>query len=93
MIAMAWKHENVYICTDAHSPKYWPESVWKYLNSYGQNKVIFGTDFPVLRFGRTVAEINDRGLKPLVERKFLRNNVIRLYGIEKHGVKLASEDV
>lgn len=93
MIAMAWKHENVHICTDAHSPKYWPESVWKYLNSYGQNKVIFGTDFPVLRFGRTVGEIKDRGLKPIVERKFLRNNAIRLYGLEKHGVELASEEV
>ena len=61
MIAMAWKHENVHICTDAHSPKYWPESVVKYLNSYGQNKVIFGTDFPVLRFERTVSEIDDFG--------------------------------
>jgi len=91
MIAMAWKHENVYIATDAHSPKYWPDSVWKYINSYGQNKVIFGSDFPVLRFGRTVEEIDDFGLKPAVRRKFMRNNVIRLYGLEKRGVALAPE--
>ncbi len=86
MIAMAWKHENVYICTDAHSPKYWPESVWKYINSYGQDKVIFGTDFPVLRFARTVAEVRDHGLKPAVERKFLRDNVIKLYRLDERGV-------
>lgn len=92
MIAMAWKHDNVHIITDAHSPKYWPESVWKYINSYGQNKVIFGTDFPVLRFGRTVAEVDDYGLKPHVRRKFMRNNVIKLYGLDKFGVKLAPED-
>jgi len=82
MIAMSWKHENVYICTDAHSPKYWPESVVKYINSYGQNKVIFGSDFPVLRFKRTIDEIDAFGLKPEVRRKFLRDNVVKLYGLE-----------
>lgn len=83
MIAMSWKHENVYIATDAHSPKYWPEAVWKYINSYGQDKVIFGTDFPVLRFGRTVAEIDAANLKPQVRRKFMRDNVLKLYGLDK----------
>lgn len=82
MIAMAWKHENVYICTDAHSPKYWPASVVNYINSYGQDKVIFGSDFPVLRFERTVEEIDALGLKPEVRRKFMRDNVTRLYGLE-----------
>jgi predicted TIM-barrel fold metal-dependent hydrolase len=79
MIAMAWKHENVFICTDAHSPKYWPESLVKFINSYGQNKVIFGSDFPVLRFKRTIEEIDALGLKPHVREKFLRENVKNLY--------------
>ncbi|MEP5763712.1 MAG: amidohydrolase family protein [Halieaceae bacterium] len=82
MIAMSWKHDNVYIATDAHSPKYWPEALWKYINSYGQDKVLFGTDFPVLRFQRTVQEIDDHGLKPEVRRKFMRDNVARLYRLE-----------
>ncbi len=83
MIAMAWKHENVYICTDAHSPKYWPQSVTHYINSYGQDKVIFGTDFPVLRFQRTIGEIDDLGLKPAVRRKFLRDNALRVYRLDE----------
>ncbi len=58
MIAMAWKHQNVFIGSDAHAPKYWPESFTHYINTYGQDKVIFGTDFPVLDFGRTVDEID-----------------------------------
>jgi predicted TIM-barrel fold metal-dependent hydrolase len=58
----------------------------KYINSYGQNKVIFGTDFPVLQFKRTVDEIDAFGLKPEVRRKFMRDNAIRLYGLdEKQG--------
>jgi len=79
MIAMAWKHDNVYLCTDAHSPKYWPHSVVHYLNSYGQDKVLFGTDFPVLQFQRTVDEVAALGLKPEVRRKFLRSNALGLY--------------
>jgi predicted TIM-barrel fold metal-dependent hydrolase len=83
MIAMSWKHENVYMCTDAHSPKYWPESVVKYLNSYGQDKVIFGTDFPVLRFKRTVDEIDAFELKPQARRKLMRDNALRIYGLKQ----------
>ena len=79
MIAMSWKHENVYIATDAHSPKYWPASVKQYINSYGQDKVLFGTDFPVLRFERTVSEIDDMELKPEARQKFMRDNARQLY--------------
>ena len=82
MIAMAWKHENVYIGADAHSPKYWPAAFVNYLNSYGQDKVIFGTDFPVLNFKRTRQEIDTLGLKPEVMQKFLRDNVRRIYRLD-----------
>ena len=79
MIAMAWKHPNVYIGTDAHSPKYWPPAFVQYINSYGQDKVIFGTDFPILRFERTIREIEELGLKPQVLPKLFAGNVRRLY--------------
>ena len=82
MIAMAWKHEHVYIGCDAHRPKYWPASFTRYINSFGQNKVIFGTDYPVLPFKRTIEDIDALGLKPEVRRKLLRDNTIRIYGLE-----------
>ena len=79
MIAMAWKHANIYIGCDAHRPSYWPEAFIKYMNSYGQDKVIFGTDFPVLPFERTRADFDAIALKPEVRRKVLRDNALRLY--------------
>ncbi len=79
MIAMAWKHKNVYIGCDAHSPKYWPESFVRYIASYGQDKVIFGTDYPVLDFERTRREIEELGLKDEPKRKLLRDNAKRIY--------------
>lgn len=82
MIAMAWKHPNVFIGSDAHSPKYWPPQFVHYINTYGREKVIFGTDFPVLGFERTRAEIEALGLRPDAKRLFLRDNVMRIYGLD-----------
>ncbi len=82
MIAMAWKHENVFIGCDAHSPKYWPQSFVNYINSYGQDKVIFGTDFPVLDFARTIKEIEAHNFKPEVLEKLLRKNTERIYKLK-----------
>ncbi len=79
MIAMAWKHANVFIGTDAHSPKYWPPSFVHYLKSFGQDKVIFGTDFPVLDFERTVNEIMALGMSEAVAEKVMRTNALKLY--------------
>ena len=73
---------NVYIGSDAHSPKYWPESFVKYINSYGQDKVLFGTDFPVLGFRRTMDEVLGLNLRPDPLRKFLRDNALKVYGVK-----------
>lgn len=81
MIAMAWKHKNVFIGCDAHSPKYWPASFVHFINSYGQDKVVFGTDFPVLDFERTRREIEALGLKEEPKRKLLRDNARRIYNL------------
>lgn len=82
MIAMAWKHENVHIIADAHAPKYWPESFVRYIDSYGRHKVMFGTDFPVLTFERYRKEVDALGLRPESYKAFLRDNAIRLFGLE-----------
>lgn len=82
MIAMAWKHANVYIGSDAHSPKYWPPAFVNYINSYGQDKVLFGTDFPVLGFKRTMDEVRALNLRPAAQQKFLRDNALRVYGLK-----------
>lgn len=79
MIAMAWKHKNVFIVADAHAPKHWPQSFVRYIDSYGQDKVMFGTDFPVLQFQRMRDEVAGLGLRPGPLRKFLRDNAVRVY--------------
>lgn len=81
MIALSWKHKNVFIGCDAHAPKYWPESFVRYINTYGQDKVLFGTDFPVIDFGRAMDEIAALNLREEPLAKLLRYNAERVYGL------------
>lgn len=82
MISMAWKHENVYIGGDAYAPKYWPESFVHYLKTYGQDKVLFGTDWPVISPERAIEEISALGLSEQVAEKLLRTNALRLFQLD-----------
>lgn len=81
MIAMAFKHKNVYIIADAHAPKYWPASFVHYINTYGQHKVMYGTDFPVLDFARYRREVDELDLRPESKKMFLRDNAIRVFNL------------
>ena len=79
MIAVAYKHPNVYIGSDAHGPKHWPDAFVRYIDSWGQDKVLFGTDFPVIDPERALREIAELPIRPASMVKFLRNNAIGLY--------------
>lgn len=82
MISLAWKHPNVFIGTDAHLPKYWDASLIKFINSRGQDKVLFGTDWPVVDFGRALAELDKLDLRAGPKRKLLVENAARVYQLE-----------
>lgn len=81
MISMAWKHENVFIGVDAYAPKHWPPQLVHYLNSYGREKVLFGTDWPVIDPERAVEEIEALGLRPESQRLLMRENALRVFDL------------
>lgn len=82
MIAVAYKHPNVYIGSDAYAPKHWPKEFIHYINTFGQDKVMFGTDYPIIEPERAMAEINELDLRPIPKQKFLRDNAVKLYGLK-----------
>jgi uncharacterized protein len=82
MIAVAWKHPNVFIGSDAHAPRYWEPSFVRFINSRGQDKVLFGTDWPVVDFERARREIDALDLREGPKRKLLFENAVRVYGLE-----------
>lgn len=82
MISVAYKHPNVYIGSDAYAPKHWSAPFVHFIDSWGSRKVIFGTDFPVIDPERARAEIDQLGIREESRARFLRDNVIDLYGLD-----------
>ncbi len=83
MISVAWKHENVYIGSDAYAPRHWPESFVHFINTWGKDKVLFGTDWPVIDPERAIMEIEALELRPESKQKFLRDTALRLFRLPK----------
>ena len=81
MISMCWKHENVFTAGDAYAPKYWPESYVYYANSYGQKKVLFGTDWPVIDPVRAVEEFNQLNFRESASQRILRENALEVFNL------------
>lgn len=82
MMTLAWKHPNVYIETSARTPKHWPASFIEFVKGWGQDKVIWATDYPLLTFDRTLSELEDLNLGAGIYRKVVRDNLIRAFGLE-----------
>ena len=83
MIAMAWKHANVYIGTSAHHPQYWEPSLIRFANSRGRGKVLYGTDFPVLEFSDSLAAIDQLDLKDEARRLLKGGAARQLFGLDR----------
>ena len=86
MVAIAWKHPNVYIEIGAVSPKYigTPGTGWEPLMVYGnsllQDQILFATDC-MLPHKKCVEELQALPLKDSVKEKWLGGNAIRLLGV------------
>jgi len=79
MIAMAWKHERVFIGLDAYAPKHLPATLVHYMNTYGRDKVLFGTDWPVIDPRRGVSEMRELGLRPESFARVMRENALAVF--------------
>ncbi|MDA5194426.1 amidohydrolase family protein [Govanella unica] len=87
MIAMAWKHQNVFIGIDAYAPKHLPASLLHYMNTYGSHKVLFGTDWPVIDPERAVREMETHDLRPESYGRVMRENALGIFKIaERMGI-------
>ncbi len=82
MIALAWKHEHVYIDTSAYLPRYYPPQLLHFMNTYGQDKVLFGSNFPMLDLKQCAEQARALELKPETKAKFLAVNARRVFGLK-----------
>jgi len=82
-IRLLLKYPNLYMMTSAYLPKYLPPELIQFMNTRGQDKVMFATDFPFLPFDRAVATARELPFRPGVLRKYLSDNARRVFRWEQ----------
>ena len=80
-LAVALHKSQVYIDLSGWSPKYFPPLLVQYANTLLKDKVLFGTDFPLLTPDRWLADFAKLPVKDEVRPKILKENAARLLGL------------
>ena len=70
LIALAWVHPNVYIGTTGYAPAYWDESLVHFLQAHGRGKVMWGTNYPVVKHEQSLRQLEEFDLSEAVEQEF-----------------------
>lgn len=79
LIAMAWKHPNLFIGTGAHAPKYWDRDLVRFLDSRGRGKVLWGTVFPVMTHQDALEQIEALEIRPEAREALLWKSAHRVF--------------
>ena len=80
-IAVATHKANTWIDLSGWSPKYFPEALVRQANSLLRNKVLFGSDYPLLTPDRWMSDFENAPFKDEVRPLIMRENAIKLLGL------------
>ena len=83
-IRLLLKYANLRLMTSAWSPKRLPETLLHYMRTRGPNKVIYASDWPVLRMRRVIPEARALDLRPEVLDNYLYNNAQQFFFGKEH---------
>jgi predicted TIM-barrel fold metal-dependent hydrolase len=81
-LAMLVHKPNAYMDLSGWSPKYFQPSLIQYANSLIRDKVLFGSDYPVIRPERWLKDFEAAPFSDEVRPKILLENAKRVLGIE-----------
>jgi uncharacterized protein len=80
MVAVARKHENVFIDTSAYTAKRYPPELVRYLTSRsGRRKVMFGTNYPMITPEKALEDLDRLELDDAARELFLEGNSRRVF--------------
>jgi len=73
-IRLMIKYRNLRLMTSAWAPRHLPAALIHYLNTRGQDRILFASDSPVLPIARCLGEAAELELRPGVLEKYLSTN-------------------
>ena len=80
-LAIAVHKPNVYIDLSGWSPKYFPEILVQYINTRLKDKMLFGSDYPLITPDRWLRDFETIGIRDEVRPLVLKENAARLLGL------------
>jgi hypothetical protein len=80
-ISVALHKEQVYIDLSGWSPKYFPPQLVRFANTRLRDRVLFGSDFPLITPDRWLADFEQVEFKDEVRPLILKENAVRLLGL------------
>jgi uncharacterized protein len=80
-LSVATHKQDVYIDLSGWSPKYFPPNLVRYANTLLQDKVLFGSDFPLITPDRWIADFEKLDIKDTVKPKIMKLNAAKLLGL------------
>ena len=80
-LAMARHKGNVYLDLSGWAPKYFPAQLVQYARTMLQDRVLFGSDWPVLTPDRWLDEFEQHAFPDEVKHKILLTNAQRLFNL------------
>jgi predicted TIM-barrel fold metal-dependent hydrolase len=81
-LSVATHKPNVWIDLSGWSPKYFPKQLVQYANTLLKDRILFGSDWPLISPDRWMKDFQDAGFKPEVMPRILKDNAVRLLGLK-----------
>ena len=78
-VAVATKHQNVYIDTSAYTVKRYPPQLVDFMRGHGASKVLFGTNYPMITADKALDGLDTLGLSETAKANFLADNAVRVF--------------
>jgi predicted TIM-barrel fold metal-dependent hydrolase len=81
-LSLALHKPNVWIDLSGWSPKYFPPQLVQYANTLLSDRMLFGSDYPLITPDRWMADFEEAGFKEDVKPLILKQNAMRLLGLD-----------
>lgn len=81
-IAMAIHKSNIFIDLSGWAPKYFPAPLKKEIKSRLKNRVMFGSDYPMISFDVLFKGWEEEGYPPEIMKKVFYQNAIKIFNLD-----------
>jgi predicted TIM-barrel fold metal-dependent hydrolase len=82
MVAVAWRHSNVWLEFSGILPEYWdPELVSRFETPILGGRVLWATDYPLIEWKRSLDQVAELPLSQKAKQELLYDNAARLLGL------------